>query len=651
MRAALDAASRRPAPPARTSSSTPTCRARRRATCSRSRAPSPTAVSRSSRRPTGRRTRSRSPTPGLFAPLYGPGQRRARFAALGAVATCSTRRISSMTSTRSTISRGSTPGSARTPGSVLAVAARERRVKVAVLSGGVGGARFLRGAARCRRTRQRLHHRQRRRTTSRCSACTSRPTWTASSTRSPASSDDERGWGRAGETWNALETAAALGGESWFRLGDRDIGLHLVRTELLRSGVPLSAVTERLAARARARARASARDRRPPAHVPRDAGRDVPVPGRGSSPAATGTRSTPCTTRARPTRAPAPGVLEALDGRRRDPHRAEQPVRLHRADPRGRRDPAPRSSSAASRASPSARSIGGRAVKGPGRPDARAARRRHVACARRFVLRGPDRRARGRRGRRCGRRRCRRLCAGRHADADADGERRAAGSPTRRSTLPGRSREGRDPRRHGQLRPRARDAARRARRGRGRDRLARRGARAGGRGRSSAARRGRDERGRRARRRPRRPRRQGRRGARHRRARSPARSARRRCSGRERARVLEGIGVRPDPDARSASPSGSGRRRRARSPPGSTRSPPRTSTRRRPTRTPSSAATTPTRRSLRSSSPASSSAGRALDAGPLASARALEGLTAVIVNLNRRYKAHAGIRITGVVRA
>jgi 8-hydroxy-5-deazaflavin:NADPH oxidoreductase len=41
-------------------------------------------------------------------------------------------------------------------------------------------------------------------------------------------------------------------------------------------------------------------------------------------------------------------------------------------------------------------------------------------------------------------------------------------------------------------------------------------------------------------------------------------------------------------------------------------------------------------------------AGRALDAGPLASARALEGLTAVIVNLNRRYKAHAGVRVSGV---
>jgi 8-hydroxy-5-deazaflavin:NADPH oxidoreductase len=41
-------------------------------------------------------------------------------------------------------------------------------------------------------------------------------------------------------------------------------------------------------------------------------------------------------------------------------------------------------------------------------------------------------------------------------------------------------------------------------------------------------------------------------------------------------------------------------------------------------------------------------AGRALDAGPLASARALEGLTAVIVNMNRRYRGHAGIRVTGL---
>ena len=40
--------------------------------------------------------------------------------------------------------------------------------------------------------------------------------------------------------------------------------------------------------------------------------------------------------------------------------------------------------------------------------------------------------------------------------------------------------------------------------------------------------------------------------------------------------------------------------------------------------------------------------GRALDAGPLASARALEGLTAVLVNLNKRYRAHAGLRVTGI---
>ena len=61
--------------------------------------------------------------------------------------------------------------------------------------------------------------------------------------------DDERGWGRADETWHALEEAGRLGGESWFRLGDRDIGLHLVRTEALRRGEPLSAVIARLAER------------------------------------------------------------------------------------------------------------------------------------------------------------------------------------------------------------------------------------------------------------------------------------------------------------------------------------------------------------------------------------------------------------------
>jgi LPPG:FO 2-phospho-L-lactate transferase len=59
--------------------------------------------------------------------------------------------------------------------------------------------------------------------------------------------DETKGWGRADETWHALETAAELGGKTWFQLGDRDLGVHLVRTDALRRGEPLSAVTARLA--------------------------------------------------------------------------------------------------------------------------------------------------------------------------------------------------------------------------------------------------------------------------------------------------------------------------------------------------------------------------------------------------------------------
>ena len=59
--------------------------------------------------------------------------------------------------------------------------------------------------------------------------------------------DEERGWGVRDETTNALEAAGRLGGETWFTLGDRDIGLHLVRARLLREGVPLSGATQRLA--------------------------------------------------------------------------------------------------------------------------------------------------------------------------------------------------------------------------------------------------------------------------------------------------------------------------------------------------------------------------------------------------------------------
>jgi LPPG:FO 2-phospho-L-lactate transferase len=62
--------------------------------------------------------------------------------------------------------------------------------------------------------------------------------------------DPERGWGRTDETWPAKEELAAYGvGPTWFGLGDRDLATHLVRTQMLDAGYPLSAVTEALCRR------------------------------------------------------------------------------------------------------------------------------------------------------------------------------------------------------------------------------------------------------------------------------------------------------------------------------------------------------------------------------------------------------------------
>src|ERR1700743_719513 len=49
------------------------------------------------------------------------------------------------------------------------------------------------------------------------------------------------GGGRKDETWSFMETLATLGGEDWFRLGDRDLAVHVQRTRRLRAGEPLSA--------------------------------------------------------------------------------------------------------------------------------------------------------------------------------------------------------------------------------------------------------------------------------------------------------------------------------------------------------------------------------------------------------------------------
>ncbi|MET0475871.1 MAG: 2-phospho-L-lactate transferase [Mycobacterium sp.] len=62
--------------------------------------------------------------------------------------------------------------------------------------------------------------------------------------------DPERGWGHADETWHAKEELAAYGVQpDWFGLGDRDLATHLVRSQMLRAGYPLSQVTEALCAR------------------------------------------------------------------------------------------------------------------------------------------------------------------------------------------------------------------------------------------------------------------------------------------------------------------------------------------------------------------------------------------------------------------
>ncbi|MFV8263341.1 2-phospho-L-lactate transferase [Mycolicibacterium peregrinum] len=62
--------------------------------------------------------------------------------------------------------------------------------------------------------------------------------------------DPERGWDHRNETWHAKEELAAYGVQpDWFGLGDRDLATHLVRTQMLRAGYPLSQVTEALCKR------------------------------------------------------------------------------------------------------------------------------------------------------------------------------------------------------------------------------------------------------------------------------------------------------------------------------------------------------------------------------------------------------------------
>jgi LPPG:FO 2-phospho-L-lactate transferase len=125
--------------------------------------------------------------------------------------------------------------------------------RVTVLSGGVGGARFLQGVLR-------LVERTGADTQVTVIANTADDIWVHGLKVCPDLDtvmytlgngiDQERGWGRTAETWNAKDELAAYGVEpTWFGLGDRDIATHLVRTQMLDAGYPLSAVTAALCQR------------------------------------------------------------------------------------------------------------------------------------------------------------------------------------------------------------------------------------------------------------------------------------------------------------------------------------------------------------------------------------------------------------------
>jgi LPPG:FO 2-phospho-L-lactate transferase len=59
-------------------------------------------------------------------------------------------------------------------------------------------------------------------------------------------SHPEQGWGLADESWRVMESLRELQGETWFNLGDRDLATHLLRSQLLRQGLSLSAITQRI---------------------------------------------------------------------------------------------------------------------------------------------------------------------------------------------------------------------------------------------------------------------------------------------------------------------------------------------------------------------------------------------------------------------
>lgn len=123
-------------------------------------------------------------------------------------------------------------------------------MKITVLSGGVGGARFLRGLRDAVTTADRVT----------AIVNVGDDMWLTGLRIAPdldsimytlaGENDEQRGWGRVGESERVSGELRAYGvGWPWFTLGDLDIGTHLTRTHLLGEGLPLSEVTERITSR------------------------------------------------------------------------------------------------------------------------------------------------------------------------------------------------------------------------------------------------------------------------------------------------------------------------------------------------------------------------------------------------------------------
>ena len=222
------------------------------------------------------------PAPEIFSPLYGrdsAARFRAHVESLGLqTVSVAVPNLADDVDTLEDLQRLQLRLGPRSQAGLAELTAMTARMKIVVLSGGVGGARFVRGLVDVADPAQvtvignvgddlevlGMHV---------------SPDLDSILYSLADLNDEERGWGRADETWNALETVAELGGESWFRLGDRDLGLHLVRTQALQRGEPLSVVTARLAESLGLETTAHPCDRRSPADVDHDAGGRVHLSG------------------------------------------------------------------------------------------------------------------------------------------------------------------------------------------------------------------------------------------------------------------------------------------------------------------------------------------------------------------------------------